>query len=70
MKLLCEYVIYLRNVASADTRDNIVGRTMQTINDKLGREMVTAYRVSYQDGRFLIEDGQYEIGSADIVEFS
>ena len=70
MKLLFEHVIYLREFASADTRDNIAGRTMQTINDKLGREMVTAYRVSYQDGRFLIEDGQYEIGSADIVEFS
>ena len=68
MKLLFEHVIYLRNFASADTRDNIAGRTMQTINDKLGREMVTAYRVYYNDGLFAIRDDAYQIGSASIDE--
>ena len=70
MKLLFEHVIYLRNFASADTCDNIAGRIMQTVNDKLEREMVTKYRVSYIRGKFLISDGKYEIGSANLVEFS
>ena len=68
LNLLFENVIHLRDTASADTRDNIAGQIMQTVNDKLGREI--KYRVSYQNGRFLISDGEYEIGSANLVEFS
>ena len=53
---------------SPQPRDSAGEYSANRVNQEIGRELMTVYRVYYNDGLFTIGYGKYKIGSARMDE--